>query len=379
MTKRMKFVKYTKQTLLITISIFLVASGCLWGAVHIFKANPPIEKIEIGRKLIAKAIEAEAGLYSPGEFALAEQYWQEAMAEWKLSNERSPVVRNFRKASLMADMAIEHAEIALNYARERKNELQGKARNELAAIKEVLIAIDYISGKFPLNHNIEKELTQISITHNEAEMAFLRNDLIIAMDKIESIKTKVFELEENTNNILENYFSSYSQWVLLNEEMKEWSKKHNSVSIVVDKFSRKCTVYKSGKKYRDFNVELGINWLGDKTQSGDRATPEGKYKVSGKRSGNRTLYHKSLEINYPNEDDKQRFELEKRSGNISGNARIGGSIAIHGDGGRGIDWTEGCVALENRDMDILFSLCPVGTPVAIVGSLVPLDKIYEDL
>jgi murein L,D-transpeptidase YafK len=118
--------------------------------------------------------------------------------------------------------------------------------------------------------------------------------------------------------------------------------------------------------------------LGDKNQSGDRTTPEGRYKVSRKRSGRSTLYHKSLEINYPNEDDKLRFEQQKRSGLIPDNARIGGSIALHGAGGRGIDWTEGCIALENKDIDVLFSQCPVGTPVAIVGSLIPLEEIFED-
>jgi hypothetical protein len=378
MINSMEVVKFNMRKLLIIFAVLLITICSLWGAIQIFKHNPPVEKIEAGRKLIAKAVETEASIYSPEEFALAEQYWQAAIAEWKVSNEQSPVFRNFRKASHMADMTIENAAIAINNAQKRKAELHEKVKTELSTIKEALIAVEYASGKFPLNHNIDKELTQLSIKHNEAEMAFSRSDLLFAADKLESIKTKVFDLEEKSYTILEVYFSSYRKWVLLNDEMKDWSKKHNSVSIVVDKFSRKCTVYKSGKKYRDFNVELGINWVGDKTQSGDRTTPEGKYIVSGKRSGSRTLYHKSLEINYPNEDDRQRFELEKQRGNISGNARIGGSIAIHGGGGRGIDWTDGCVALENRDMDILFSLCPVGTPVAIVGSLAPLDKIFED-
>jgi hypothetical protein len=351
----------------------------LWGIVSIFKRSPPIENIEVGRKLIAKAIDAEANTYSPKELALAERYWQEAMSEWKLSNGQSPFFRNFRKASSMAVKAIENAEIALNDSQKRKIELKEKAKKEIAALKETKIYIEFATNKFPLNHNIQKEFTPISITINEAEMAFKRDDLMASLDKAESIKSKTIELKEKTRKLLEEYFNNYSKWILLNEEMKDWSKNHNSISIVVDKFSRKCIVYKAGKKYNEFDVELGVNWLGDKIQSGDRTTPEGKYKVSGKRNGSRTLYHKSLEINYPNEDDKQRFEDEKRRGKIPVNASIGGSIAIHGDGGRGIDWTEGCVALENRDMDILFSICPIGTPIAIVGSLLPLDKIFEEL
>jgi murein L,D-transpeptidase YafK len=159
--------------------------------------------------------------------------------------------------------------------------------------------------------------------------------------------------------------------------MKQWSKTHSSVSLVVDKFSRKCIVYKSGKIIREFDVELGINWLGDKVQKGDRATPEGKYTITVKKSGRNTIYYKALLINFPNAEDKRRFNHQKSAGNISRNALIGGSIEIHGGGGKGIDWTDGCVALTNKDMDNLYALCSVGTPVAIVGSLTPLDKLLN--
>ena len=53
---------------------------------------------------------------------------------------------------------------------------------------------------------------------------------------------------------------------------------------------------------------------------------------------------------------------------MSARARPGGLIEIHGEGGRGEDWTRGCVALSNRDMDDLFRRVAVGTPVTIVGA-----------
>jgi hypothetical protein len=52
-------------------------------------------------------------------------------------------------------------------------------------------------------------------------------------------------------------------------------------------------------------------------------------------------------------------------------------IEIHGGGGKGIHWTDGCVALENRDMDMLYRLVPVGCPVLIVGSLHSLDEVQK--
>ena len=58
----------------------------------------------------------------------------------------------------------------------------------------------------------------------------------------------------------------------------------------------------------------------------------------------------------------------KRDGRLPRGAGIGSLIEIHGDGGRGEDWTSGCVALENHDMDRLFARVSVGTPVTIIGS-----------
>jgi L,D-peptidoglycan transpeptidase YkuD (ErfK/YbiS/YcfS/YnhG family) len=64
-------------------------------------------------------------------------------------------------------------------------------------------------------------------------------------------------------------------------------------------------------------------------------------------------------------------------GTLPRSAKIGGLIEIHGDGGRGVDWTEGCVALTDSEMDIVFKVAKEGTPVTIVGSMVNLDQIWD--
>ncbi|PKP41976.1 MAG: hypothetical protein CVT95_12630 [Bacteroidetes bacterium HGW-Bacteroidetes-12] len=370
--------KNLKRKILILATILLIAVSVVLGSISILNNNPPIEKIEQSRKLIAKAIEAEANIYSPKELKLAETYWKEAMDDWKLNNGKSSLFRKFEKTSVLADLAMENAKISRVNAIQRKKEIKAEVERNILEFKRKLKYVEFATSKLPLNHNIRKNLTPIAIILNEAEMAYARNNFITARDRLESISQKVDNLNKKTTDLLDDYFKDYSKWVDLNDEMRKWSKANNSVSLVVDKFSRTCIVYKAGKKHKEFDVELSINWLGDKIQSGDKATPEGKYKVTLRKSGKKTIYHKSLEINFPNADDKIRFEQEKSKGNIPRNAKIGGSIAIHGGGGRGIDWTEGCVALENGDMDKLYSLCSVGTPVAIVGSLVSLDKIFEE-
>ena len=72
-------------------------------------------------------------------------------------------------------------------------------------------------------------------------------------------------------------------------------------------------------------------------------------------------------INYPNDEDRKNFLEARQKGWIPRRSRLGGLIEIHGEGGRKEDWTLGCVALRNPDMDRLFEQVQVGTPVTIVG------------
>ena len=112
---------------------------------------------------------------------------------------------------------------------------------------------------------------------------------------------------------------------------------------------------------------------------GDRTTPEGIYRIIKKKGQGETKYPRALLINYPNEEDKRRFDHAKRAGIIPQNARIGNLIEIHGHGGKGSDWTDGCIALTDNDMEILYRACSEGTRVTIVGSLESLDELFPGL
>ena len=78
-------------------------------------------------------------------------------------------------------------------------------------------------------------------------------------------------------------------------------------------------------------------------------------------------------LNAPNYLCKEFNNMIKR-GQLPSGAKIGGLIEIHGDGGKGGNWTEGCVALKNSDMDVLYKFVESGTPVTIIGSTLPLDQ-----
>lgn len=174
--------------------------------------------------------------------------------------------------------------------------------------------------------------------------------------------------------MLEEYFSSWPHWNKIVEEAVSASARQGSTVIIVDKLAHQLRVYKNGKVSAEFPVEFGPNWMGQKLHKGDQATPEGVYQVTQKKDRRHTIYYKALLINYPNSEDRVRYRKNIDAGRFSHKLEIGGSIEIHGHGGRGVDWTNGCVALANKDMDVIFSQAGEKTPVVIVGSVEPLEK-----
>jgi L,D-peptidoglycan transpeptidase YkuD (ErfK/YbiS/YcfS/YnhG family) len=157
----------------------------------------------------------------------------------------------------------------------------------------------------------------------------------------------------------------WRSWV---EQTIAESKRANEAAIIVDKLNRRLELYHDGHKLATFPAELGANGLKRKLHAGDKATPEGRYRVTQVRMNGATKFYKALLLSYPNAEDMARFRTAQRTGQVPLRAGIGSLIEIHGSGGQGQDWTDGCVALRNKDMDKLFQHARVGMPVTIVGT-----------
>ena len=158
------------------------------------------------------------------------------------------------------------------------------------------------------------------------------------------------------------------RWRRWKAETIAWSRRERRAAIVVSKEGHRLTLYLDGEAVRSYRADMGFNWVADKRAAGDGATPEGRYSVAARKSGGQTIYYKALLLDYPNAEDRRAFARARAAGDVSPGAGIGGLIEIHGEGGRGRDWTQGCVALANPDIDDLFRRVEVGTPVTIIGS-----------
>lgn len=135
--------------------------------------------------------------------------------------------------------------------------------------------------------------------------------------------------------------------------------------IVVYKADRRMQLLREGKVLRTYRVSLGSSGDGGhKQQEGDERTPEGRYLIDWRNP--RSFAHLSLHISYPNAADSDAAQRA--------NVSPGGNIMIHGlPNGMGLlgslhhltDWTDGCIAVTNTEMEEIWSLVPTGTPIEI--------------
>lgn len=141
-------------------------------------------------------------------------------------------------------------------------------------------------------------------------------------------------------------------------------KQYDADSIVLDKSERTLTMYSRGVKVKEYEVALGRNPVGAKLRRGDGKTPEGLYYINGHNPASK--YHLSLRVSYPNADD--RANAARRG------VTPGGDIMIHGlppaFAGVGAlhrqqDWTEGCIAVTNDEIEEIWRAVPNGARILI--------------
>ena len=358
--------------LLAVVVIFLATFGYLF----IRRDKPPVEIIKQAREGISSAKTQQANIYAKSHLNKAIENYDSAMVYWEEENKRFFLFRNYETTLRFANESIKYSKKATDNASSSSKSLNTETEKILADVQAKIKSFQTKFNHLPLN-GIKHQFNKGKLLANEAASAYKNGNLQVAKSKANQAKVIVDKTYKQAYTILSDYFEQYDKWNGWAAYAKHYSQKNDAVAVVIDKYSRECLVYSSGKVIQKFDVELGENWLGTKQYQGDKATPEGIYKVERKKERSSTKYYKALLINYPNEDDKVRFTKNKKNGVIANNSKIGNLIEIHGSGGNGADWTEGCVALTNKNMDILYSKCSVGTPIIIVGSLKSLKEVMK--
>jgi tetratricopeptide (TPR) repeat protein len=206
---------------------------------------------------------------------------------------------------------------------------------------------------FTINNVIVKDTT---IAAQQAQIEALRQDVQSRGNEIITLQKKIEALEQEVK--------SKENEIITLKKVGVAILKGPADRILIEKKERRLTLISKGKVLKTYQIALGGNPNGPKERQGDNKTPEGTYVIDSRNKD--SLYHLSLHISYPNEKDRKRA----RQLGVS----PGGDIMIHGiknglswvgELHTEVDWTKGCIAVTDEEIEEINTLAPNGTIVEI--------------
>lgn len=341
--------------LLLTI-LTLSGAGC---------EDAPVARLQNAKDALEHAASCGALRYAEPIYRHAEELLQTGWMELARQNGQLAPFRSYEKADSLLKLATTLAMQAETKTRDSIATMQTLATGELQEMKAELAEwLEALNGSLA-GFNVKDYWMRADLDIQIAEGLISKgeyDDGRVSMAKARNFLTRLGKNLEAHADDEAKKIGIWRRWV---QQTLDQSRVSNDYAVIVDKAAHRTYLVKGGRLIHTYDCELGYNSSRQKLFAGDAATPEGMYEVTSARHRG-SKYYKALLINYPNAVDRKRFAENKAKGIISKRARIGNWIEIHGEGGKNKDWTQGCVALTNKDMDHLMQYVLVGTQVTIV-------------
>lgn len=340
-------------------------SASLWRT----RGRYDLEIPERARHALEEARHSPALRFAPEALGLAEEAYRDGIGKIRREDARFFLLRDYRAAVTALELGRERAEEARAAGGRNQDTRRESAEAVLEEVAEVLEMFDAVEATATFSGAQRMGMARVRIGFVEATSLLEGGAYGEAEARGRRVLSQAREVEELVGTAVlrfadEERIRTWQKWI---EETVAWSRERSAVALVAIKEKNLLVVYRNGRRVESFQADMGSNNLAQKYRRGDRATPEGKYRIKQVKGLGQTLYYKALLLDYPTAEDLRRIEAAKERGTVPRNAGPGALIEIHGDGGRGEDWTNGCIAVANPDMDKLFRLVGVGTPVTIVG------------
>jgi tetratricopeptide (TPR) repeat protein len=217
-----------------------------------------------------------------------------------------------------------------------------------------------------------KDYPGSSYRQDSEMMVVYINNVTIKDQKITTQQTQIEALQQEVSSKEHEILTLHNEIMTLQKTIEALEQKVFAYAIqngpadkiLIEKKERRLTLISKGEVLKTYKIALGGNPDGPKERQGDNKTPEGTYFIDARNKDSQ--YHLSLHISYPNESDKQRAKERGVS--------PGGDIMIHGikngfswvgDAHTEVDWTRGCIAVTDEEIEEIDKLAPIGTLVEI--------------
>ncbi|MBK8165006.1 MAG: L,D-transpeptidase [bacterium] len=328
--------------------------------------HPPLAARSEAERALNTAVTGDGVL--PAEIALVRLQMERSITEDRRQGAAFPWRRDFRAAASSYRLTAANAASVLAAAGRRVAEARQAAEVAVASSSALVGDTDRLASGIKFPQHERARLKRAVALAEEARIALKEGDFESAVKAATRATQEAQAARLGGVRVVERFANreQVAIWRRWQDETIAATRGGGS-AVIVNKERKEVALYRNGVRARTYQADFGKNSLVDKRVAGDGATPEGRYRVTSKRGRGQTTYYKALMLDYPNAEDRRKFAQDKKAGRIARNARIGHLIEIHGDGGRDENWTQGCVALANPDMDDLFNRVSVGTPVTIIG------------
>jgi len=350
--------KLTQATLFFLYSICLV--GCISD-----KGVPP--EVNLALQQEANLWRAEANLYLPDQYAKYKESFTRARINLLKTNSQFFWLRDYGPIQMEFIELLRQGEDLYKILQVEKQRRAISVLDQLKRLRDRLENLSKLTLMLNSKEIFRINLIKAEIVMNEAEGLYKRERFFSSEKKLTEVETYLIEVENGLSPILNRYrdLNLISKWGKWAREMIEESRRKEAYGILIVKSEKKLLLYKKGEPVKRYPIGLGKSGLLMKRHAKDHATPEGKYRIIGKNP--RSRFYKALLINYPNENDWKEFKDAKKKGLLKKGIPIGGLIEIHGGGKEGL--TYGCISMDNGDIEELYSIVDIGTPVTIIGAL----------
>ncbi|NVN93009.1 MAG: L,D-transpeptidase family protein [Desulfuromonadales bacterium] len=210
-----------------------------------------------------------------------------------------------------------------------------------------------------------KEYPASEYRQNSEMMMFTITNVALKDKLIAAQQTQIGSLHQEVKSRDHEIETLQQRIKALEQTVLDFATRKRSVDrILIEKRERRLMLISKDEVLKTYKIALGGNPDGPKERQGDNKTPEGTYIIDSRNKGSQ--YHLSLHVSYPNEKDRVRAKKQGVS--------PGGNIMIHGikkgfswvgDSHADVDWTKGCIAVTDEEIEEIFKLTPIGTVVEI--------------
>ena len=346
-----------------TLALVGSLSGCVEAA--------PQDAIEAVENIDRDLMELRAAELSPTDYAQFAQQWMALKARVQADEDliRWPWEPNDLEVALRR-LQEEGSHTVARLTKERDS-LRRSAEDKIAWVEDrfrmMTLQVSAIDSRLVLGQKSDEIELFMKQAHTFYEQGRYDRSLDASDLAAQNLATQAAVLSSELGRYADR--DRISRWQKMAKGTITWSRIHQASAVVINKADRVLTLYRNGHQVVSYPVRLGLNGIREKQYQGDGATPEGRYRISSKGGQGQTQLYRALVLDYPNKDDRRRYQLGRKSGQIPASRGIGGQIEIHAVENELTAQALGCVMLDNPQMALLYNRVAKGTPVTIVGAL----------